>query len=439
MKRAAGAGITTAVLVATAVGCGSIDGLIPGGGGRELEGQTVTVAGVWTDAEQHNFQKVLDAFSAKTGAKVKFISTGDDFSKVVGSKIAGGNAPDVAMVPQVGVLLQFARKGWLMPLSLRVGTTVAAHYAPIWRSYGTVSRIYYGLYVKATDKSTVWYRTDAFARADVRPPKTFDEMVKVAKTVNESGLGGFAVGGRDGWTLTDWFENIYLSQAGPDKYDKLARHDVKWTDPTVVTALTTFGKLFTQDGVVAGGAGASLKTDFPTSVRRVFGDDPGASMVYEGDFVGAVVSGDLKKKVGEDAKMFHFPPVAGGKAPFVGGGDAAVVLRAGKNRKAAMKLVEYLATPEAATVWARQGGFLSPNRGVKPEAYHDPTTRALAAALIKAGDGVRFDMSDQAPAAFGGTAGAGEWKILQDFLLTPTDAEGTAKKLEDAASDAYRD
>jgi alpha-glucoside transport system substrate-binding protein len=431
MKRTVGAGITTVALLSTGVGCGASES------GQELKGQTVSVAAVWSGVEQENFKKVLDAFSAKTGAKVEFTSTGDNLSTVVGRRIEGGKAPDVVMIPQVGVLKQFAEKGWLKPLSAKVKLRAAVSSASIWRKYGTVDGRYYGLYVKASDKSTVWYSTEAFANAGVEVPKTFEDMVKVAKALHDSGLGGFAVAGQDGWTLTDWFENIYLSQAGPDSYDKLANHEIAWTHPTVTKALATFGKLFTEDGVVAGGSSAARKTDFPTSVQHVFSDNPKAGMVYEGDFVGAVVAGDLKKKVGEDAKMFPFPPVAGGRAPFVGGGDAAVVLKAGKNQDAAMKLVEYLATAEAATVWAKQGGFLSPNGDVKPEAYKDATTRELSAFLIKAGDGVRFDMSDQAPAAFGGTVGSGEWKILQDFLLDPEDVKGTAKKLETAATAAY--
>ncbi|MFK4221645.1 ABC transporter substrate-binding protein [Streptomyces sp. NPDC019890] len=441
MKRTVGAGITTAALVFTAVGCGggTEGGSSSENGGQELKGQTVSVAAVWTNAEQDNFKKVLDAFSAKTGAKVEFVPTGDNVSTFLGTKIEGGSAPDVAMLPQVGVLQQFAEKGWLEPLSPKVSTAVDADFASVWKNYGTVDGTFYGLYVKASDKSTVWYSPQAFADSGVEVPKSYEEMVKAAKTVNDSGLGGgFAVAGQDGWTLTDWFENIYLSQAGAENYDKLAKHELKWTDPTVKKALATFGKLFSESGVVAGGAKAALKTDFPTSVQHVFGDKPKAGMVYEGDFVGGVVAGDLKKKVGEDANVFPFPAVAGGKAPFVGGGDAAVVLKAGKNQKAAMKLVEYLATAEAASVWAKGGGYLSPNRGVKPEAYPDDITRKFAASLIDAGDGVRFDMSDQAPAAFGGTAGAGEWKILQDFLLNPADVNGTAKKLESAAAAAYK-
>jgi alpha-glucoside transport system substrate-binding protein len=160
-------------------------------------------------------------------------------------------------------------------------------------------------------------------------------------------------------------------------------------------------------------------------------------MVYEGDFVGGIISGEHKKKVGQDAKFFPFPAAKGGKAPVVGGGDAAVVLKAGKHREAAMRLLEFLATPEAAAIWAKAGGFISPNESVQPEVYQDATTRATAEALVKAGDSVRFDMSDQAPAAFGGTQGAGEWKLLQDFLKNPSDVDGIASELEASAAKAY--
>ncbi len=100
-------------LGATACGGGPVSA---GGGDKALSGQTVTVAGVWSGSEQKNFQKVLDAFTEKTGAKTEFVSTGDNVSTVVGSKIEGGNAPDVVMVPQVGVLKPFAEAGWRMPL-----------------------------------------------------------------------------------------------------------------------------------------------------------------------------------------------------------------------------------------------------------------------------------------------------------------------------------
>ncbi|MET9431378.1 ABC transporter substrate-binding protein [Streptomyces sp. NPDC003036] len=424
----------TLALGATACGGGPV---AAGGGSKELSGQTLNVAGVWSGAEQKNFQKVLDAFTEKTGAKTQFTSTGDNVSTVVGSKIEGGNAPDVVMVPQVGVLRQFAEEKWLTPLSPATVKSVDANYAPVWKEYGSVDGKLYGLYFKAAHKSTVWYSPDAFEQAGVTPPKTYEEMLKAGQAVSDSGLPAFAVAGEDGWTLTDWFENIYLSQAGPEKYDQLARHEIKWTDPTVVKALTTLGALFSDKKLIAGGQKGALATDFPGSVEKVFGPEPEAGMVYEGDFVAGIAKDQFGKKIGEDARFFPFPAVAGGKAPVVSGGDAAVVLKDGKNQKAAMAFLEFLATPEAAAAWAEAGGFLSPNKKLDLATYGDDTLRETAKSLIAAGDSVRFDMSDQAPAAFGGTKGAGEWKLLQDFLRDPKDPAATAAALEAAAAKAY--
>ncbi|MFD8505519.1 ABC transporter substrate-binding protein [Streptomyces sp. NPDC059687] len=431
-------GCTALALALGATACGGGPVTPAGGGDKALAGQTVTVAGVWTGSEQKNFQKVLDAFSAKTGAKTQFVSTGDNVSTVVGSKIEGGNAPDVVMVPQVGVLQQFAQKGWLQPLSTTARQTIGADFASVWKNYGSVDGTLYGLYFKAAHKSTVWYSPDALAQAGVEPPKTYDEMLKAGHTVSDSGLAAFAVAGQDGWTLTDWFENIYLSQAGPEKYDALAAHKLKWTDASVVKALTTLGKLFKDKQLIAGGQKEALNTDFPGSVEKVFGPEPKAGMVYEGDFVAGVAHDQFGRTIGQDADFFAFPAVDGGSAPVVSGGDAAVVLKDGKNAKAGMKLLEYLATPEAAAVWAKAGGFLSPNKKLELASYGDDVTRATAKSLVAAGDSVRFDMSDQAPAAFGGTKGAGEWKLLQDFLGDPSDPKATADRLEAAAAKAYQ-
>jgi alpha-glucoside transport system substrate-binding protein len=431
-------GCTALALALGTTACGGGGPVSAGGGDKALNGQTVTVAGVWSGSEQKNFQKVLDAFTEKTGAKTQFVSTGDNVSTVVGSKIEGGNAPDVVMVPQVGVLQQFAGNGWLKPLSGTTQKAVDANYATVWKDYGSVDGTLYGLYFKAAHKSTVWYSPDALDTAGVKPPKSYDEMLKAGRTVSDSGLAAFSVAGQDGWTLTDWFENVYLSQAGPEKYDALAAHKLTWTDDSVVDALTTLGELFGDKQLLEGGRKGALNTDFPGSVEKVFGPEPEAGMVYEGDFVAGVVKDQFGRKIGEDANFFPFPPVGGGKAPVVSGGDAAVVLKDGKNTKAGMALLEYLATPEAAAVWAEAGGFLSPNKKVDPASYGDDVTRTTAESLIAAGDSVRFDMSDQAPAAFGGTKGAGEWKILQDFLRDPSDPKGTAAQLEAAAAKAYK-
>jgi multiple sugar transport system substrate-binding protein/alpha-glucoside transport system substrate-binding protein len=158
-------------------------------------------------------------------------------------------------------------------------------------------------------------------------------------------------------------------------------------------------------------------------------------MVYEGDFVAGVISGETDAVVGEDANFFPFPAV--GDAPaVVGGGDVAVAFT---DTEGTMALMAYLASPEAAEIWVEAGGFTSPNASVDTSLYPDDISRGIAEGLIEAGDSFRFDMSDQMPSAFGGTPGAGMWQDLTNFLDDPSDVQGTMESLEANASEAFQE
>ncbi|WP_316779037.1 ABC transporter substrate-binding protein [Streptomyces sasae] len=400
----------------------------------KLNGTNLEVAAVWTGQEQKNFKQVLAEFEKRTGAKVTFVPAQDPIINFLGSKIAGGQPPDIALLPQPGAIKQAVQKGWAKPLSADTITEVQKNYSQGWQDIGKVDGKQYGVYYKAANKSLIWYNAKVFENAGAKEPKTWQDLLTAAQAVYDSGVTPFSIGGADGWTLTDWFENVYLSQAGPEKYDQLAQHKIKWTDPSVKQALTTLAQIWGKKGYIAGGASGALQTEFPASVTQTFtgGAQPKAAMVYEGDFV-QVNIGETKAKVGTDAKVFPFPSV-GSTAPVVSGGDAAVVF---KDSKGAQALAKFLASPDAATIQAKLGGYLSPNKNVANSAYPNEVQRKIAQALIASGDDFRFDMSDQAPQGFGGTPGKGEWKDLQDFLQNPTDVAGTQAKLEKDAAAAY--
>lgn len=402
--------------------------------GQSLQGQTVSVAAVWTGDEQAAFKKVLAEFERRTGAKTEFIPTGDSAATFLGQRVEGNAPPDVAFLAQPGVLKQFAEKGWIKPVSTEVQQSVQANFTPQWQKLASHQDKLYGVYYKGANKSLVWYNTAVFANAGATEPATWDDLIKTAGLVSDSGTPPFATGGADGWVLTDWFENVYLSQAGPDMYDKLTQHQIPWTDPSVKAALETLAKVWGQNSWFPGGTGGALQTEFPASVPQVFGDPPKAGMLPGADFVGTNIIKDTKAKIGTDAKFFGYPAVSPGKAPVVSGGDVAVAM---KDSPGAMALLNYLASPDAAKVWAEQGGYLSPNKNLDFAAYRDDVYREIAKNLIEAGDAFRFDMSDQTPAAFGGTKGEGMWRDLQDFLRNPSDVAGAQAKLEASAAKAY--
>ncbi len=402
----------------------------------DLSGQTISVDAVWTGAEQETFQKLMSDFESKTGAKFNYTSTGDQIATVLGTKVQGGSPPDVAILPQPGLLNQFAKAGNLQPLSDEASAAVDANYSPIWKELGSVDGKAYGVWVDASNKSTVWYNTKEFDNAGISSePQTWEDFLAAGKTLADAGVKvPVSIGGADGWTLTDWFENVYLRSAGADKYDQLSTHDIKWTDPSVEEALKTLAQLF-GDKTLIGDPNRALQVDFPTSVTNTFSANPSSAIVFEGSFVAGVISSSTPSKVGTDAKWFPFPSINGSSPSVVGGGDVAVAF---KDTPGAKAFLQYLATPEAAALMVSTGSFTSANKNLDPSAYPDDNSRAVGQAIVDAGDNFRFDMSDLAPPAFGGTKGAGEWKDLQDFLANPNNIQGTMKQLEADAAAAFK-
>ena len=146
-------------------------------------------------------------------------------------------------------------------------------------------------------------------------------------------------------------------------------------------------------------------------------------MVFEGDFVGGQ---HQRRHQGQDRHGRQGLPVPGGRRRRHRWSAAATSAVALKDGKGAQALLTFLASPDAAEIWAQRGRLPLAEQGRGPGRVPGRRHRAtIAKALIAAGDDFRFDMSDQAPAAFGGTQGEGEWKDLQDFLKNPKDVAGT--------------
>jgi alpha-glucoside transport system substrate-binding protein len=427
-----------AVFLLAAAACGGGEEEGTGGtgtaGGAECGSGSISLMGIWVSTEQKSIQAVLDGFKEKCpDISVKYNPAGDNIVTVLATAVQGGNPPDLATIAQPGTIREYAERGEIKPIDF-AKDTISANYAESTVELGTFDGKLYSFLFKGANKSTVWYNVPVFEDAGVEAPETWDDFLANADTLKASGVPAYSIGGADGWTLTDLFENIYIRTAGADKYDQLAAHEIPWTDQSVKDALTEMAKIFSDTDNIAGGTQGALQTDFPTSVTQVFADPPKAAQILEADFVEGEILNSTKAKPETGFNVFTFPSVNDSPPSVVGGGDQLVMF---KDSPAARALVEYLATPEAAEIWVRRGGFASPNKGVPEDAYQDPLLRATATALANA-ETFRFDLSDLQPSAFGGTVGQGEFKLFQDFLSNPDDVDGIAQKLEAAAAKAYK-
>ncbi|HEY0119303.1 MAG TPA: extracellular solute-binding protein [Cellulomonas sp.] len=397
---------------------------------ENFSGTTLNIEATWSGAEQANFQAVLDKFASDTGAKINYTSFGDNGATVIGTQVEGGNPPDIAVVGQPALLTQLATAGTIKPLGADTLAAVQKNYSKDWADLATVNGQVYGVFFKAANKSTVWYNKDLYDQAGATVPTTWDDFLKQLQTISDSGYSGISIGADVGWPITDWFENVYLQTAGAAKYDQLTKHQIPWTDQSVTDALTVLKQLFGNAQLVEPGA---VQRTFPESVTEVFGATPKAATVYEGDFVATNIADDGHSTVGKNALFYPFPLVNGAQPAVVGGGDCAVAFN---TNPATQALMTYLASPESASVWVPKGGLTSPNKSVDLSLYPDDVSRQIAQALTQAST-FRFDMSDLAPTAFGGTQGQGEWQDMITFLQNPNDIAGVEQKLEADAKSAY--
>jgi len=433
--------------VAAAAGCGSSSSSSKSTSTSGVAGAQKTIVnkavsgsvsfdGIWTGSEATAFGDVIKAFNkAYPKVHVNYHSLGNNLPTILATAITGGHPPDMADIAQPGYVKQLVQQGHLKPIAY-ARPTIASNFSQSWQQLGTFSGKLYALPFKASNKSLLWYNVPAFKAAGVSAPKTWGQLIKDANTVKASGTPAFSVGGADGWTLTDLFENIYLRAFGVAKYNSLASHKTKWTDPSVKKALTYMSQIVGNPANVAGGTSGALQYNFNDSVTNTFASPPKAAMVFEGDFVAGVILSSTKAKAGSGFNVTPFPSIAAGaNAGAVEiSGDLFVTFR---DTPAVRAFVKFLATPAAAAAWAKHGGFATGNRNLNPSTLPNAIDRANQKAVGSA-KAVVFDMSDLQPASFGATTGQGEWGIFQKFLRNPKNISGIQSQLEKAATASYK-
>jgi alpha-glucoside transport system substrate-binding protein len=360
---------------------------------------SITVTSLWGGSEQESFQKVLDAFNASGDCKTTYESIRTDYATVLQTRITGGNPPDVSILPGIGFLRRFARDGSIKKIAdLGIDpAALEANYAPGILDIGKVDDALYAIMVKFNSKSTLWYRPDKLTEAGVTPPKTWDEFKTALAAINAKGTKPLGLGtGPDTWTLTDWFESIYLRQAGGDKYDQLFAGTLPWTDPSVATAVDTMKEVL-NDTNVAGGITAANGRAWVDGIAQVFGDKPVADMYYEGGFVGGIATGQVNKALvpGTTIDWTDFPSLGGPDTnPVTIGGDVIAALT---DKPCVKEFITFMTTADSGNVWAKTGAIISPIKAVSTDSYPTDLVKREAAQVTGASV-VKFDGSDLLPA-----------------------------------------
>jgi ABC-type glycerol-3-phosphate transport system substrate-binding protein len=400
-------------------------------------GGSVTVWGEWTGPEQQDFEAAITPFETQTGITVNYAGKpSGTMDTATETAVKGGKPPNVAILPDPGTLRILAAEHALVPVSSIIGKE-RANFSSAWNTLASVKGKQYGVWFKGANKNTIWYNPAEFAAAGITStPTTWEQLLADAGTLKSAGIPPFSLCTDVGWPVADLWQNLYLKSAGAADYNKLAVHDLKWTDPTVTTAFNLLAELVGQPSYLLGGTQGALNSTYPGCVDKVFpapGSQPQAAMVIEADFVvneinanssnytagtkgtgGATCTTDPSKTPCYD--FFPFPyPASDSKysSALQGAGDVATLLKSTPQSRA---FIKYIASPQGAAIWAHLGGFTSPNKAVSLSDYPDPVTRADAKELVDAKSFV-FSLDD-----LQGSWEPDLWADMLSVVKTPTAA-----------------
>lgn len=421
--------LTVALVGAVVIGITAAAGY---GSKAKRSAKSIEVLSLWGGSEKDAFLKVTAAFTQKTGIDVKY-TTARDFVPVLRTRIAAGDPPDIAIMPRPGVMADFAHEGSIKNLGAMGLTTgyMKARYGPAWIQLGTVGGKLYGVAAKANSKSVIWYRPDVFKKDKLKPAKTWAQLLSLTKKLKAKGQTPWAQGAKDSWTLTDWFENIYVRTAGPAKYQSLFTGHTSFADKSVKTALKDMLQIL-NNNYLAGGVSGALGTGFVDGIGKVFGKSPSAALYMEGGFVGGIATQQVNTSlvIGKTINSFPWPTIVPKfGSPLVGGGDLASAF---KDSPEVRQFLTYISSKEAGTIWVSTGAIVSPNKQVKGSAYPNLLVRKEAAQVAGA-KVFRFDGSDLLPGSLGDDWGS----TLQGILQNPGSMNSLLSTFQAKAKKAF--
>jgi alpha-glucoside transport system substrate-binding protein len=418
-------GVAATLALATA-GC-----LGDSGSGSDGEGdKSVTI---WTSMDQpivDGLEKTLEEKASEAGITVKWERvTGID--KLIMTKLDASDKPDIAVLPQPGVVANVVKRDGAFPLDdvLDMGALEESMLPGIVDA-GTIDGDYYGLQINANVKSLVFYPKKAWEEAGYPTPTSLDELSQLTDQIKSDGGTPWCLGifseGSVGWPATDWIEDLVARYGGEEVYNQWVDGEVKFDSPTVRESAEWFEDTVLAEGNVLGGRRGAASTDFGAAGNPMFDEKPGCWMLKQGTFITGFFPDNVQQNLDEEVGVFGFPPEAGGGENYVvGGGDLATMLTDDDSTKEVMKM---LAETEIGTEAAKTGAYISPHQDFDPEQYPNEimktayTTATDASAFL-------FDGSDQMP----GEVGAGTfWSEMTSWVSGDTDLDTALKNIDDS-------
>ncbi|MFK4731368.1 ABC transporter substrate-binding protein [Agromyces mediolanus] len=373
-----------------------------------FEGKKVSISGTILDLEADRLVESWKDFQTCTGIEITYQGS-SEFEAQIAVLAEGGNAPDIGIVPQPGLLGRLADGGWLIPASEKVEANVDEFWSEDWKQYGTYDDTFYAAPLMASIKGYIWYSPSEFKDKGYEIPKTLDELNALSEKIAAEGdhkpwCVGFESGDATGWPGTDWIEDYMLRLHGADVYDQWVTHGIPFNDPKVAEAFDAAGEILKNPDMVNGGIGdvSTIVTEaFQTAGLPIL--DGQCSLHHQASFYETFWNpdGGDANTVASDGSVFAFlmPPAnADDPLSVTGGGEFPVAFRDAEEVEAVRA---YLSSDTWANNRVKLGGVISANKGLDPKNASSELLEQSIEILQDPETTFRFDGSDLMPGAVG--------------------------------------
>jgi alpha-glucoside transport system substrate-binding protein len=397
----------------------------------EFAGTEVIFDGPFVDIDQVLFEESVAPFEEATGININYI--GDkEFEARLAIAVDGGNAPDIADIPQPGVVAGFARQGEVVDVSEFIPDEwLQQQYNQSWLDMATMEGpdgedIMAGVWYRMNTKSQVYYPKAQFDAAGYEVPTTWDELLELTQTIADDGDAAWCIGiesgAATGWTATDWTEEMMLRTAGTEAYDAWVAGTLPFDSPEVREAIAAWSEIWFNDDYVFGGTDTIVTTNFGDSPASMFEDPPLCWLHKQGNFItGFFPEG---KEFGTDWDMFYLPGIEAEHGnPYLVAGDLNTMFN---DRPEVRAVMEFMTTPDSAIAWLQNGGALLTHKTATPDLYAQDVEKGYAE-LVAQADSFRFDGSDLMP----GEVGAGSfWTGMTDYVSGAADLDTVLPEID---------
>jgi len=389
-------------------------------------GRTVSVLAGFLAPDDRSYTQSFATFERCTGITVRYEGS-SQLETELKTRIDSGDAPDLAFIPQPGLLNALVAGGSVKPAPAAVEQLVDRDWSKDWKRYGTVRGKFYAAPAGADVKSLIWYSPGFFEQNHLSVPRTWSELMALTERLARSGstlkgagrnfkpwCAGFNSGSATGWPGTDWVEDMLLHAAGPDVYDQWTQHRIPFNAPQVKAAFTRAGSILKNERYVNGGAGG-VRT-----INSTRWQDGGQGILnnqcalhrqasfYSGQWPRGTAIGDQPT---DGVFAFALPPIDPELPPVVLG--AGEFVAAFSDRPAVQAFQTFLASPLWVNTRAQLGGWTSADRKLDTSRMTDQVQKLSAEQLANPRAVFRFDASDLMPAK----VGAGTfWTGMVDWI-----------------------